>query len=92
MGNFGTNRPDFRFNKPLPEGKMRRYVHKPFTLEDGNTKISCSENGKVTFKREEEVEGEIEEHEITVSASTIFSLADMLNTTKSTKIVDKEPK
>jgi len=85
---------------PNRAGKMKRYVHKPFTLEDGDTKISCNEDGKVTFKKEviiakhpdapKDEEDEVEEHEITVSASTIFSVANMLNTTKNVKWIDKK--
>lgn len=82
----------FKNRSTIPEGKMRRFVHNPWNLEDerNKVKISGDRDGRVTLKKEIEVEGEIEEHEITVSANTIYQIASMLNTTRKTHLVDKK--
>lgn len=72
--------------KQLPEGKMRRYVHSPFTLNEKETEIKVSEDGKVTI---------IQNHaddtfeEITIPASLIFKIGNMLKNTRKVHIVDK---
>lgn len=76
--------------KPLPEGKMRRYVHSPFTLaHDETTNVSVSEDGKITI-RQHEVNDKEAYDEVEISASLIFKLAAMLTSTRKVHIVDKD--
>jgi hypothetical protein len=84
-----NNRPFHRrFNRPqLPDGKVRRFVHAKATIEEGNLKASIDENGKISL---------IQEHkddtydEVRIPASFAYKIINMVEMTRSTKIIDKD--
>lgn len=79
-----------RPRREIPDGKRIQHVHKVFTLEiDENTTVTCSPDGKLTFISKGIEEGEPVEDIIIVTAATIFQVANMLNATRKTHLVDK---
>jgi hypothetical protein len=55
------------------------FTHSPFSLEHGGVKAVCDENGKITLTKNHEDDSF---DEVETSASLIYMLADMLETTK----------
>ena len=76
-----------QFRKPLPDGKVRRHYHAPTTIEIGKTKVSINADGIVTLYQDHDDDSF---SEIKVPASTIFDIGNLLNTTRKTKIINRE--
>ena len=74
----------------LPPGKVLRHFHAPTTVEDPNdpkTKAQIKEDGRVIISQDGEDDAF---DEVNIPASFIFTIANMLNITKKTKMIDKE--
>lgn len=75
--------------RPYDPTKNRRFVHSPFTVEHDGYKVSCDKDGKVTIDNKE-LNASSEFDEITIPASLVFKLANMLDATRKVKYIDKE--
>jgi hypothetical protein len=70
------------------EDKVKRYVHKPFTVEHSDTiTASGDRDGKVTITVQEK--GKEEYDQVTIPASCIFNLAQMLTDTRKVRWMDR---
>jgi hypothetical protein len=72
------------------EGKVKRYVHQPLTIEHYGIHAKIQENGKVVISSAAiPVHGtsEVEYDEVEVPASLIFKLATLLKATRTIKFV-----
>jgi hypothetical protein len=73
------------------EGKVKRYVHQPLTIEHYGIHAKIQENGKVVISSTgTPVVGteEIEYDEVEIPASLIFKLATLLKATRTIKFVN----
>ncbi|MBI3334552.1 hypothetical protein HYZ97_03635 [Candidatus Pacearchaeota archaeon] len=74
------------------EGKVKRYVHQPLTIDHYGIHASIKENGKVLISSAGtpvagSKDGEYEYDEVEVPASLIFKLATLLKATRTVKFV-----
>jgi len=72
------------------EGKVKRYVHQPLTIDHYGTHAKIHENGKVTISSAgTKLAGsdEYEFDEVEIPASLIFKLATLLKATRTVKYV-----
>jgi len=72
------------------EGKVKRYVHQPLTIEHYGIHAAIKENGKVVISSGgTKVEGseEYEYDEVEIPASLVFKLATLLKATRTIKFV-----
>lgn len=75
------------FNPP-PDGKIKRYVHSPLTVEHNGSNVEIKENGKVIISQEAGKEGDdILIDRVEVSASLIFKVASLLKATRKVKYI-----
>lgn len=84
----------FRNNPELKdennEGKIKRYMHQPLTVEHYGLHAKIQENGRVLITSQPQaVKGsdEFEYDEVEVPASLIFKLATLLKATRTIKFV-----
>ncbi len=75
------------------EGKVKRYVHQPLTIEHYGIHAKIQENGKVIITStgtpiKGSTEGDVEYDEVEVPASLIFKLATLLKATRTIKFVN----
>lgn len=67
------------------DGKIRRYVHSPLTVEHNGINASIKENGRVVLSHvvgSNKETGEIEYDEVEVPASLIFKMSTLLRATR----------
>lgn len=72
------------------EGKVKRYVHQPLTIEHYGIHAKIQENGRVLISSAGvAVKGsdEIEYDEVEIPASLVFKLATLLKATRTIKFV-----
>jgi len=71
------------------EGKVKRYVHQPLTVEHYGIHASIKENGKVVISSSGTAldNGEVEYDEVEIPASLVFKLATLLKATRTVKFV-----
>lgn len=72
-----------------PPGKVYRHYHSPMTIEDlnnKNIKAEIKEDGKVIIREDHGEEYE----EVNLTASFIFTIANLLSTTRRTKVINRE--
>jgi len=70
------------------EGKVKRYVHQPLTIEHYGLHAKIQENGRVVITSAGVVQGEeVEYDEVEIPASLIFKLATLLKATRTIKYV-----
>lgn len=72
------------------EGKVKRYVHQPLTVEHYGLHAKIQENGRVLISSAgTPVKGsnEIEYDEVEIPASLVFKLATLLKATRTIKYV-----
>ena|ERR1035437_3050499 len=74
------------------EGKVKRYVHQPLTIEHYGTHAKIQENGRVLISSAGQPvagskDGEIEYDEVEIPASLVFKLATLLKATRTIKFV-----
>ena len=71
------------------EGKVKRYVHQPLTIEHYGIHAKIQENGRVLITSAgNPVSGEeIEYDEVEIPASLVFKLATLLKATRTIKFV-----
>src|SRR6266545_811755 len=74
------------------EGKVKRYVHQPLTIEHYGLHAKIQENGRVVISSagvpvKGGTEGDFEYDEVEVPASLIFKLATLLKATRTIKFV-----
>lgn len=67
------------------EGKVKRYVHQPLTIEHYGIHAKIQENGRVVISSSGDANGEYDEVE--VPASLVFKLATLLKATRTIKFV-----
>jgi hypothetical protein len=85
--------PTFHNNPSLKdennEGKVKRYVHQPLTIEHYGIHAKIQENGRVVISGtpEKGKDGEMEYDEVEIPASLIFKLATLLKATRTIKFV-----
>jgi hypothetical protein len=83
------------FNQPRMtdeqnQGKIRRYVHQPLTIEHYGVHASIHENGKVSISKvadDQPTKDEVQYDEVEIPASLIFKLASLLKATRTIKYV-----
>lgn len=84
------NNPSINAASAANDGKIRRYVHSPLTVEHHGINASIKENGKVVLSHvvgKNTETGEIEYDEVEVPASLIFKMATLLRATRKVKFV-----
>ena len=72
------------------QGKIKRYVHQPLTIEHYGTHASIQSNGRVILRAVDKAASTKEEivyDEIDVPASLIFKLANLLKATRNIEYV-----
>jgi hypothetical protein len=72
------------------EGKVKRYVHQPLTIEHYGIHAKIQENGRVLISSAgQAVKGsdEVEYDEVEIPASLVFKLATLLKATRTIKFV-----
>lgn len=73
------------------EGKVKRYVHQPLTIDHYGIHAKIQENGKVLITSAgipvKGAEGEVEYDEVEIPASLVFKLATLLKATRTIKFV-----
>jgi hypothetical protein len=71
------------------EGKVKRYVHQPLTIEHYGIHAKIQENGRVVISSagEKGADGMIEYDEVEIPASLVFKLATLLKATRTIKFV-----
>ena len=72
------------------EGKVKRYVHQPLTIEHYGVHAKIQENGRVVISSVGTPvgsEGEVEYDEVEIPASLVFKLATLLKATRTIKYV-----
>ena len=73
------------------EGKVKRYVHQPLTVEHYGIHAKIQENGKVVITSAgvpvKGSPGEVEWDEVEIPASLVFKLATLLKATRTIKFV-----
>lgn len=71
------------------EGKVKRYVHQPLTIEHYGVHAKIQENGRVIITSAGSPVGneEIEYDEVEIPASLVFKLATLLKATRTIKFV-----
>jgi len=73
------------------EGKVKRYVHQPLTIEHYGIHAKIQENGRVLITSSgTPIKGssdEVEYDEVEIPASLIFKLATLLKATRTIKFV-----
>lgn len=73
------------------EGKVKRYVHQPLTIDHYGIHAKIQENGKVIISSSgtpvKGTEGEYEYDEVEIPASLVFKLATLLKATRTIKFV-----
>ncbi len=85
--------PNFQNNPNLKdennEGKVKRYVHQPLTIEHYGIHAKIQENGRVVISSSpvKGDDGEMEYDEVEIPASLIFKLATLLKATRQVKFV-----
>jgi hypothetical protein len=83
------NNPDLRNEKN--EGKVRRYVHQPLTIEHYGIHAKIQENGRIVISSAgapvKAGSDEIEYDEVEIPASLVFKLATLLKATRTIKFV-----
>lgn len=81
-----ANRPQFSNDS---DGKIRRFVHTPITLDHNGIQFSIKENGRVvlTAVAKDSPKDMIEYDEIEVPASLIFKVAQFLRGTRKVEFV-----
>ncbi len=85
--------PQFQNNPALKdennEGKVKRYVHQPLTVEHYGIHAKIQENGRVVISSApvKTSDGEMEYDEVEIPASLIFKLATLLKATRTIKFV-----
>jgi len=77
------------FHKSVPEGKYRRFVHSPTKVTEKKHEIEITEEGRVIIT---ENQSDDEYDEVNVPASLIYKIVNLLESTRTTKLVDKEAK
>lgn len=88
--------PTFQNNPTIAgnEGKIKRYVHQPVTIDHFGIKASIRENGKVVIQSAGKPvvgsENMIEYDEVEIPASLIFKIANLLKMTRSVTFVSIE--
>ena len=84
-----TYQRDSNNNSHEENGKIKRYVHSPFTIEHNESiNASCDKDGKVTIEVQEP--GKTEYDMVIVPASLIFRLASMLQNTRKVRWMTPE--
>ena len=77
------NRPNMTQNG---EGKIKRYVHSPLTIDHYGINASILNNGQVVISKvagpDKEHPGEVLVDEVQIPASLIFKLASLLKATR----------
>ncbi len=88
MSNFSNN-PTLKGEDN--EGKVKRYVHQPLTIEHYGIHAKIQENGRVVISSSgipvQGAPGELEYDEVEIPASLIFKLATLLKATRTVKFV-----
>lgn len=72
------------------EGRVKRYVHQPLTIEHYGLHAKIQENGRVLITGSPQPvgkDGEMEYDEVDVPASLIFKLATLLKATRTVVFV-----
>ena len=74
------------------EGKVKRYVHQPLTIEHYGIHAKIQENGRVLISSAGtpvagSKDGEVEYDEVEIPASLVFKLATLLKATRTIKFV-----
>lgn len=73
------------------EGKVKRYVHQPLTIEHYGIHAKIQENGRVVISSVASpvngAEGDVEWDEVEIPASLVFKLATLLKATRTIKFV-----
>lgn len=70
------------------EGKVKRYVHQPLTVEHYGTHAKIQENGRVVITGQPVKNGDVIEYdEVEIPASLVFKLATLLKATRTIKYV-----
>lgn len=71
------------------EGKVKRYVHQPLTIEHYGLHAKIQENGRVVISSVGTAVGvgEVEYDEVEIPASLVFKLATLLKATRTIKYV-----
>jgi hypothetical protein len=73
------------------EGKVKRYVHQPLTIEHYGLHAKIQENGRVIISAAPVAvagtDGELDYDEVDIPASLIFKLATLLKATRTIKYV-----
>ena len=79
------------FNNPrIEDGKVRRFVHQPVSIDHNGIHAKVQANGKILLNKvagKDAKTGEIEYDEIEVPASLIFKLASLLRMTRTVQFV-----
>lgn len=72
------------------DGKIKRYVHQPLTVEHYGIHAKIQENGKIliTGVPVKTQSGEFEYDEVEIPASLVFKLATLLKATRSVQFVN----
>lgn len=87
MAIFNRIRRNENFSQ-VPDGKIKRYVHSPLTVEHNGSNVEIKENGKVIISQEAGKEGDdILIDRVEVSASLIFKVASLLKATRKVKYI-----
>lgn len=83
------NNPGFKGDGSI-EGKIKRYVHQPLSIEHYGIHAKIQPNGKVliTGSPVKGSDGELEYDEVEIPASLVFKLATMLKATRTIEYVD----
>jgi hypothetical protein len=73
------------------EGKVKRYVHQPLTIEHYGIHAKIQENGRVLISSQPQAvagsKDEVEYDEVEIPASLVFKLATLLKATRTVKFV-----
>jgi hypothetical protein len=73
------------------EGKVKRYIHQPLTIEHYGIHAKIQENGRVVISSAgtpvKGSDSEIEFDEVEIPASLVFKLATLLKATRTIKFV-----
>ncbi len=83
-----SNNPELRDENN--EGKIKRYVHQPLTVEHYGIHAKIQSNGKIliTGIPVKDKDGVLEYDEVEVPASLIFKLATLLKATRSVQFMN----
>lgn len=82
----------FNNNPQMEDGRVRRFVHQPLTIEHNGINATIKSNGKVELSKVggKDTDGTLLMDEIEIPASLVFKLASLLKATRKVEFVSMQ--